>query len=578
MPTYPLIYLQLSTDQWGTDGYTWVYPLNERARSITVRRGRSSELDEYNAGTLTAVIENGNRAFDPDADPSLATGGPIRLVADGVPIFTGYVDSFDPSEDAEDVDQWVTVNATDGFKILARSSLRSYPSRVLIHDPIVYWRLGEPSGTTALDSSTHGNDGTYTGSPVATDSLVAESDDARLFDGVDDWVDAPNPMASLAPFTLEGWIGGDGSASTPPLFISWGTQFASVRWNVATSNWEARLQATSSSGISISTGLLDPSPSAPRHHVVLQWTGTSLDLYIDSSFLASSGTVTGGGASTTAANRLRVGWGSAIGYGAGTVDEFALYDYVIPDTVIVDHYLAALTYNTEETGDRITRALMFSGWPASLRTVSTVSTITVGPPTGTTALDMMREATAVELGALYMAADGKVIFKDRAAARTGSPVLTLSDDDPTLRYSAMPRRFDESFLANEIVVNWSDTFAPAIAVDAASIAQHGRVTQTVDQPMGTFADALALAQARLALYANPSVRVDEMTITLGAGRYQIGDNFADMIALDLGDVITVERTPGDVPSQIVTDFQIQAIGHTITPDRWEMTLTLSPIV
>lgn len=65
---------------------------------------------------------------------------------------------------------------------------------VLAHSPLVYWRLGESAGGTALDASGNNRHGTYVGAPTlgTTGLLHASADTAVTFDGSDDHVTASN--------------------------------------------------------------------------------------------------------------------------------------------------------------------------------------------------------------------------------------------------------------------------------------------------------------------------------------------------------------------------------------------------
>jgi len=65
------------------------------------------------------------------------------------------------------------------------ASAQDYATEVLGLSPVGYWRLGEPSGSTATDLSTNGNDGTYSGSVTLgqTGALIGDPDTAAQFSG-----------------------------------------------------------------------------------------------------------------------------------------------------------------------------------------------------------------------------------------------------------------------------------------------------------------------------------------------------------------------------------------------------------
>jgi hypothetical protein len=96
-------------------------------------------------------------------------------------------------------------NATQSFTWEAQNESH-YTSTVLSTSGLVsYWRLGESSGTTALDQQ-GSNDGTYTGGVTlgAAGALAGDADKAASFDGTNDFVELPT-VASSVNYTMEGW-------------------------------------------------------------------------------------------------------------------------------------------------------------------------------------------------------------------------------------------------------------------------------------------------------------------------------------------------------------------------------------
>ena len=67
-----------------------------------------------------------------------------------------------------------------------------------------YWKFDEGSGTTAVDSSGQGNDGTLKGAP---EWAVGQLGDALDFDGSSDYVEVPhNPSLSITEaITIAAW-------------------------------------------------------------------------------------------------------------------------------------------------------------------------------------------------------------------------------------------------------------------------------------------------------------------------------------------------------------------------------------
>jgi hypothetical protein len=91
----------------------------------------------------------------------------------------------------------------------AEASL-TYVQEVLLDQPVAYWRFGEASGTTAYDSSGHGNDGTYEGT-VTLGTLGAIANDpntAATFDGMTGFMNAGNvfEFAGAGACSFEAWV------------------------------------------------------------------------------------------------------------------------------------------------------------------------------------------------------------------------------------------------------------------------------------------------------------------------------------------------------------------------------------
>ena len=54
-------------------------------------------------------------------------------------------------------------------------------------------------------------------------------------------------------------------------------------------------------------------------------------------------------------------------------------------------------------------------------------------------------------------------------------------------------------------------------------------------------------------------------------------DWADLLSLDIGHRIKHDLTPGGVGSSIELELHLEHIAHTITPERWTITLNGSPV-
>ncbi len=92
----------------------------------------------------------------------------------------------------------------------------SYSAGVLADSPRGYWRLGESSGTTAVDASGNSHNGTYLNGVTLgeTGAIDNDTNTAARFDGLNDSVSIPD-SADLRPtqLSVEAWIKPDATAS-----------------------------------------------------------------------------------------------------------------------------------------------------------------------------------------------------------------------------------------------------------------------------------------------------------------------------------------------------------------------------
>ena len=121
------------------DADTWTDISAPLAQSLTITRSSTREqgpVITYEGGTATAVLDNSDARFTPEnlAGPYVAAGItqvrpmiPVRARATwaGVtyPLFRGFAQSWDPGEDQGPDYATVTLNAADGFLVLAGTTL-----------------------------------------------------------------------------------------------------------------------------------------------------------------------------------------------------------------------------------------------------------------------------------------------------------------------------------------------------------------------------------------------------------------------------------------------------------------------
>ncbi len=100
------------------------------------------------------------------------------------------------------------MNPAVGHSAHAQSQLLPYPTAVLADSPVLYYRLGDPSGSTvAVDSSGNGHNGVYAGGVTLGEpgALAGDPDTSAAFDGSTGIVDSGTNVISTSS-TIEAWI------------------------------------------------------------------------------------------------------------------------------------------------------------------------------------------------------------------------------------------------------------------------------------------------------------------------------------------------------------------------------------
>ena len=267
-------------------------------------------------------------------------------------------------------------------------------------------------------------------------------------------------------------------------------------------------------------------------------------------------------------------------YFIGSIQEFVVWTSLLDGTTIVKHYqTGAGTYlQGTRTDERITLLSNLAGWMSDGLDLNTGDSTVLGvQTTGKGLLDALKEVETAEQGRLFMSVDGKIRFIDRNAEGVGNFITsqaTFSDNPGVgeIKYSDITLTYDDRYIFNEVTVTQPNgtTFT---ASDTTSQGKYFKRTLNIDNftaDTGYFVANTALY--RLQQYKNPQMRIDELTVNARrAVAYQ-----SPCVTLDIGDRITVERTPQDVGTQISKTLIIEGIKHSITRDNWVVTFTTSP--
>jgi hypothetical protein len=235
-----------------------------------------------------------------------------------------------------------------------------YAATVVADGPVGYWRLGEPSGTSAADAvGTH--TGTYAGGPtLGQPSLVSKESDpsVRLTGSSSVRIANATDLQIGTPLSMEAWIkptalpasGAYASVLSKPESYSLQFNGSQLEFTVIQNGQRKRLKAPAGS---IAVG--------QTYHVVGSYDGSTQRLYLNGKMVTSTALT---GAATSTTSQLTIGsWDGGGEFFSGQVDDVALYAKALSATQVGNHYTAA------------------TGGPAP--TTQTVSVTTTGTGTGT---------------------------------------------------------------------------------------------------------------------------------------------------------------------------------------------------
>ena len=119
----------LDTAGRGTLGGVPMVDLTYLVESVNITRGRSRQLDQFNAGTATIAFDNASQILNPSNTsspyyPFVLPRCPVQILANGVPIYTGLVTDWNLDYDISNEDI-MYASCSDQFTVLANQSLNA---------------------------------------------------------------------------------------------------------------------------------------------------------------------------------------------------------------------------------------------------------------------------------------------------------------------------------------------------------------------------------------------------------------------------------------------------------------------
>ncbi len=221
------------------------------------------------------------------------------------------------------------------------TSTSSYFNTITADSPLAYWRLGELSGTTAVNAMGSSYNGTYTNSPAMGQSgaLSGDSNTADGFNGSSSYMSTPY-NSSLNPsgaFSVELWAYPT-AATTTYRGIASSRNFPSgwVLYQSQTNTWEFWINSGSSM-LTLSGGSVSLNTWT---HLVATFDGTTAKLYVNGVQVASQNP-TSYSPNTSASFTIGQGAPGSNFFFNGKVDEASFYNKALSASQVSTHFTSA---------------------------------------------------------------------------------------------------------------------------------------------------------------------------------------------------------------------------------------------
>lgn len=548
--------------------------------SISTNRGRSSELDDFQAGTCTVVLHNRDRRFDPthSAGPYYGDLLPRRQIkveavvgATTYPVFRGVISSWRQTW-AHDDGQTCTVEAVDIASLLARRSFSGDAMSAIVSSipPSGWWPLdGEFMDDAmglwpgAYSLRTEGPPIGYLEASSLTENFGVTSE--RL--GAATFTPGASTKSTIACLVDVGAVPG-------------GSEL--LRVNVASGiGWEWYLSVSVDrvptafcsivSGIIRSATATGPAIVSGVQHLAAVRDGTTVKLYVNGELVDSD---------TNASMTLaQTPTGVTLGASSSSIETSLSMGHAqvwngvaLTDTQIAAVANAALYGRLGATTSDMTDAILdLCSVPAGLRSV-TESSQGVGPYRPSDAWSALQVAARSDPGRVFVSRAGVVTFEPRTVDMGASATAAFADDSTVgaIRYAGYELESTDRWVFNDITVTGS-AGASASVRDQASVDVYDALAHSVDTVLPDANSCRALAESLLSRYATPSPR--------GSG--WVCDptddaQFAAVLAVELGDVVTVKRTP-PVGSAHTSTVQITSISHSVEAQSASVTFSGAPV-
>lgn len=597
--TKPTTRFYISFDTgWTGSSPTWTEVTN-RVRTdpgTNITTWRSEELSEAQPNQCSLVLRNDDGRFTPGNTssiyyPNVRRGRRLKVVSTlgGVDYvrFLGYIDDWRP--------QWTagvsrvndcTISATSRMARLGRGvELRSVvEEEILVDNPVAYYTLGEPEGSTAAgDTSGIGQPAlTQTGSGAGVDFgsgtgpgvdglTAAQFAGGKYLTGV---IGSPGSGASLV---AECWVARSGApvGLSETILTIFTDQAGTVPAIIMQITNAGTISCSAPSGFGSVTSVATVTDGG-QHHIALCFTSAgALLLYIDGVLDNSTAPA---GALLFPIGHIDVGGGRAFSLTlTATLSHVAIYNDSQGATSFAGpaarHYQAGRNgFAGESSGTRIARYASYLGLDPATLSLETgkVAGLAHIDTTGKTAVDAMRTVVTTEGGVLFDGRDGTLTLHDRAHRYATPSAFTL--DVPSGHVAQAP----EPVLDDQQQVNDITAAGAAITVrvtNATSVNDHGWYRSSLDLATTDAGEPGNHANWLVGRYAEPILRISAVEVLLN----KLPDALAAaVLAATVGTRFKITGVPTNGTGTTTLEVFVEGVAETIDGSTHRLTLHTSP--
>lgn len=229
-----------------------------------------------------------------------------------------------------------------------------------------------------------------------------------------------------------------------------------------------------------------------------------------------------------------------------------------------------VTFAEEQVSVRLNNVLDEINWSADAREISGVGATLAGTVIAdpVSVLPYMQTVANSDPGDVFISKTGSVVFAGRNTTFT-SDGLVLSDSGTAVPYKTISAIYGSELLFNSAIV--TSVAGTATALNNTSITIYGQRDLTRPTFLSDTGQLEELASFLVTRYANPEFRFEGVTVDV---RAITPEQKAQVLDLELADVVKVEFTPNNIGDPIERYGKVIGIAQQFTPSSEEIILKL----